>query len=337
MQAHPQKLRIWELTDNTMKTHYAVMLDEATFTSGDLNLSALVNQVDQWDRYPTTTAAQRFERLQNASIVLANKVRLDAQLLSALPKLQLILLTGTGTDHIDLAICKAQGITVCNVASYGTSSIAQHVFTLMLALSTNLLSYARDTASGAWSQGAHLLTLAYPISELEGKSLGLVGYGTLAKGVEKLALAFGMNVVIAQRPGGALQSGRLPMDTLLAESDVVSLHCPLVDSTYHLINAAALRKMKATAILINTARGAVVDNVALAEALKSGEIKGAGIDVLEQEPPPVDHPLIQSDVPNIIVTPHIAWGSVEARQRLLNKVAENLQAWLKGDPVNVVS
>ncbi len=320
-----------------MKSHYAVMLDEATFTPGDLDLSALVNQVDHWDRYPSTTTAQRLERLQNASIVVTNKVRLDAELLGSLPKLQLVLLTGTGTDHIDLASCQARGITVCNVTNYGTSSIAQHVFTLLLALSTNLLNYANETVSGAWSEGEHLLPLRYPVSELEGKTLGLIGYGTLAKGVEKLALAFGMNIVIAQRPGGAPQPGRLSMDALLAKSDVVSLHCPLVDNTYHLINAVALRKMKPTAILINTARGAVVDNAALAEALKSGEIKGAGIDVLEQEPPPADHPLIQPDVPNVIVTPHIAWGSVEARQRLLNKIAENLLAWLKGEPINVVS
>ena len=320
-----------------MKSHYAVMLDEATFTSGDLELSALVNQVDRWDRYPSTAVEQRLERLQNASIVLTNKVRLDAEILSSLPKLQLILLTGTGTNHIDLVSCQARGITVCNVTGYGTSSIAQHVFTLLLALSTNLLNYVNETTSGAWSSAAHFSALGYPICELEGKTLGLIGYGTIAKGVEKLALAFGMNIVIAQRPGGASQPGRLPMDALFAESDVVSLHCPLVDRTYHLIDAAALQKMKSTAILINTARGAVVDNAALAEALKSGEIKAAGIDVLEQEPPPADHPLIQADVPNVIVTPHVAWASIEARQRLLNKVAENLQAWLKGKPVNVVS
>jgi glycerate dehydrogenase len=320
-----------------MKSHYAVMLDEATFTSGDLELSALVNQVDHWDRYPSTAVEQRLERLQNASIALTNKVRLDAEILSSLPKLQLILLTGTGTNHIDLASCQARGITVCNVTGYGTSSIAQHVFTMLLALSTNLLNYVNETTSGAWSSAAHFSALSYPICELEGKTLGLIGYGTLAKGVEKLALAFGMNIVIAQRPGGASQPGRWPMDDLLAESDVVSLHCPLVDRTYHLIDAAALQKMKSTAILINTARGAVVDNAALAEALKSGEIKAAGIDVLEQEPPSADHPLIQADVPNVIVTPHVAWASIEARQRLLNKVAENLQAWLKGKPVNVVS
>ncbi len=279
---------------------------------------------------------QRFERLQNASIVVTNKVRLNTELLCLLPQLQLVLLIGTGTDHIDLASCQAQGITVCNVADYGTSSVAQHVFTLILALSTNLLNYADETASGAWSQAAQFSTLSHPINELEGKTLGIIGYGTLARGVEKLAIAFGMRVTVAQRPGGAPQSGRLSMETLLAESDVVSLHCPLVDNTYHLINAAALHKMKPTAILINTARGAVVDNSALAEALKLGEIKGAGIDVLEQEPPPTDHPLIQPDVPNVIVTPHIAWASIEARQRCLDKVAENLQAWLKGEPVNVV-
>jgi glycerate dehydrogenase len=319
-----------------MTAHYAVLLDEASYTLGDLDLTALFKQVDNWGRYPSTTDEQRYERLENASIAVINKVKMSAELIASLPRLKLILLTATGTDNVDLEACRARGITVCNVTDYGTPSVAQHVFSLILALSTNLLNYANETASGAWSAATHFSTLSYPITELQGKTLGIVGYGTLAKGVEKLAKAFGMRIVIAQRPGGKPQPGRLDMDELLAESDVISLHCPLVPETYHLIDAVALKKMKPSAVLINTARGAVVDNAALAAALKSGEIKGAGIDVLEQEPPPVDHPLLQPDVPNIIVTPHTAWASIEARQRLMDKVAGNLRAWLEGEGVNVV-
>ncbi len=164
-----------------------------------------------------------------------------------------------------------------------------------------------------------------------------MGYGALAKGVEQLARVFGMNILISQRPGAEPKSGRVALDVLLAQVDVLSLHCPLVPETQNLIDAKAFKIMKSSAILINTARGAVVDNAALAMALKQGEIKGAGIDVLEQEPPPVGHPLLQPDIPNLIVTPHIAWASIEARQRLMDKVAENLAAWLEGEPVNVVA
>ena len=319
-----------------MSKHRAVLLDEASYNLGDLDLGALVEQVKNWDYYPSTTDEQRYERLQNASIAVINKVRMSAQLISTLPHLELILLTATGTDNVDLEACRARGITVCNVKDYGTPSVAQHVFSLILALLTNLLNYANETRSGAWSRAANFSTLSYPVIELQDKTLALVGYGTLAKGVEKLARAFGMRVVIAQRPGGEPQAGRLAMDDWLAVADVVSLHCPLAENTYHLIDGPALQKMKSSAILINTARGAVVDNAALAKALKSGEIKGAGIDVLEQEPPPADHPLLQADVPNIIVTPHVASASIEARQRLMNKVAENLRGWLKDETMNVV-
>ncbi len=320
-----------------MSGHYAVMLDEASYTLGDLNLNRLIEQIEHWARYAATDPEQRYERLRDATIAVINKVRLDAELLARLPKLKLVLLTATGTDNVDLEACRTQGITVCNVSDYGTPSVAQHVMSLMLALSTSLLQYADETASGGWAKATHFSTLSYPISELDGKTLGLVGYGTLAKGVEQLATAFGMNIEISQRPGGRLQAGRLPIDELLPVVDVLSLHCPLVPETRHLIDAQALRKMKKTALLINTARGAVVDNTALAEALKAGEIAGAGIDVLEQEPPARDHPLLQKDVPNVIVTPHVAWASLEARQRLMDKVAENLQAWVEGRTINDVT
>ncbi len=320
-----------------MKSFRAVILDEASFSLGDLDLSAMLNIVDHWDRYPHTAPADRYARLENANIVVMNRIELDAELLARLPKLELVLLTATGTDKVDLEACRSQGIAVCNVTHYGTASVAQHAISLMLALSTNLLQYAEETRGGAWSKASHFSSLSYPIVELQGKVLGLVGYGVLAKGVEKLALAFGMKIMIAQRPGGAKQAGRYPLDTLFEKVDILSLHCPLLDATHHLIGAAAFKKMKPTAILINTARGAVVDNAALAKALCEGQIKGAGIDVLEQEPPPPNHPLLHSGVPNLIMTPHTAWASIESRQRLMDRVAENLRAWQAGKPINLVS
>ena len=296
-----------------MKQHLGALLDEASYNIGDLDLDPLLSQVDQWQRYSATGSDERLARLQNVTIAVINKVRLDAELIDKLPNLRLVLLAATGTDNVDLEACRAHGITVCNVIDYCTSSVAQHVFALMLALANSLGEYADETASGGWSEAAHFATLSYPIVELEGKTLGLVGYGTLAKGVEKLARAFGMRVLLAQRAGGGAQEGRIPLQRLLAESDFVSLHCPLLRETYHLINADSLDRMKNSAFLINTSRGAVVDNAALAKALREGKIAGAGIDVLETEPPPADHPLLQADVPNVIVTPHVAWARLRGQ------------------------
>ncbi len=320
-----------------MTSHHGVLLDETSYNLDDLNLEPLLSQVESWDRYPATEPSVRLSRLEGATIAVINKVRMDAELLAALPDLELVLITATGTDNVDLEACRSKGIVVCNVGDYCTASVAQHVFTLVLALATSLPQYMRETISGEWTRAAHFSTLSYPIMELEGKALGLVGYGTLARGVEKLACAFGMRILLAQRPGGTSRPGRLPLNELLSEADVVSLHCPLVPETRHLIDADALRRMKNSALLINTSRGAVVDNAALANALRGGQIAGAGIDVLESEPPPHDHPLLQDDLPGLILTPHVAWASIEARQRLMDKVADNLAAWLKGVPINVVS
>jgi glycerate dehydrogenase len=207
--------------------------------------------------------------------------------------------------------------------------VAQHVFALILALSTNLIPYQTMTRNGEWSRSEHFSSLKYPIQELDEKTLGLVGYGSLAKGVEKLAIAFGMKILIAQRAGSTTaQSGRILLEDLLPQVDVLSIHCPLTNDTKNLINSDALERMKPSALLINTARGAVVDNGALAQALRDKVIAGAGIDVLEQEPPPIDHPLLASDIPNLILTPHVAWAAIEARQRVVDKVAENLRHWL---------
>lgn len=307
----------------------AVILDETSFNPGDLDLSNLLTLNNNWQRYESTTKEQYLERLQNIHIAVANKVVFDKILLEQLPDLKVILLTATGMDNIDLDYCKAHQISVYNVSDYGTPSVSQHVFSLLLALFTSLNAYQTMTRNGKWSQSEHFSSLQYPIRELSGKTIGLIGYGTLAKGVEKLALAFEMKVLIAARTGSiSAPDGRVLIDDLLPQVDVLSVHCPLTPLTNKLINRAFLEKMKSNAVLINTARGAVVDNAELAQALRDGVIAGAGIDVLEQEPPPADHPLLAADIPNLILTPHVAWAAVEARQRVIEKVADNLKHWL---------
>lgn len=312
-----------------MNNYNAAILDETSFNPGDLDLSNLLALNSNWQRYDSTTKDQRLERLQNIDIAVANKVVFDKDLLEQLPDLKVILLTATGMDNIDLDYCKGHQISVYNVSDYGTPSVSQHVFSLLLALSTSLNAYQTMTRNGQWSQSEHFSSLQYPVRELSGKTMGLIGYGTLAKGVEKLALAFDMKVLIAARVGSEnAPEGRILIENLLPQVDVLSVHCPLTPVTNKLINRAFLEKMKSSAVLINTARGAVVDNAELAQALRDGVIAGAGIDVLEQEPPPIDHPLLAADIPNLILTPHVAWAAIEARQRVVEKVADNLKHWL---------
>ena len=312
-----------------MNNYNAAILDETSFNPGDLDLSNLLALNSNWLRFDSTTKDQRLERLQNVNIAVANKVVFDKELLSQLPELKVILLTATGMDNIDLDYCKGHQISVYNVSDYGTPSVSQHVFSLLLALSTSLNAYQTMTRNGQWSQSEHFSSLQYPVRELSGKTMGLIGYGTLAKGVEKLALAFDMKVLIAARVGSEnAPEGRILIENLLPQVDVLSVHCPLTPVTNKLINRAFLEKMKSSAVLINTARGAVVDNAELAQALRDGVIAGAGIDVLEQEPPPIDHPLLAADIPNLILTPHVAWAAIEARQRVVEKVADNLKHWL---------
>lgn len=307
----------------------AVILDEKSFNAGDLDLSGLVALLNNWERYPATKPEQREERLAGKQVAIANKVVFDAPLLERLPDLKAILLTATGMDNVDRDYCQQHGIATYNVSDYCTASVSQHVFTLILALKTQLIPYQAMTRNGDWSRSGQFSSLAHPISELAGKTLGLVGYGSLAKGVEKLATAFDMTILIAQRAGSSKATkGRVLLHDLLPQVDVLSIHCPLTPETKNLMSSREFELMKSSAIIINTARGAVVDKFALANALKNQDIAGAGIDVLDQEPPPLDHPLLDETVPNLILTPHIAWAAVEARQRVIDKVAKNLEHWL---------
>lgn len=314
----------------------AVFLDTATLDMGDLDLSAITTTPFDWRLHPTTAAEQTLERVRDATLVVSNKVVLDRPLLEQLPQLKLICVSATGTNNVDLQAAAERGIAVTNVTGYGTATVAQHTFCLILALTTRLLEYQAAVRRGDWQRSDMFCLMDYPIREIAGKTLGIVGYGTLGKGVARIAEAFDMQVLLAQRPGGKPQAGRLPLHELLPQVDILTLHCPLTPETQNLIGSAELALMRRDALLINTARGGIVNEQALADALRQGVLGGAGVDVLTREPPADDNPLLQSDIPNLIVTPHNAWASREARQRLLDSVTENIRDYLAGGSANRV-
>ena len=315
---------------------HAVFLDLASLAEQDLDLSAFETTVDDWRTFAATAPPERVGNIGDAEIVVTNKIVLDDAVLRAAPNVKLICLTATGYNNVDIDTARELGITVCNISGYATDSVVQHVFALMLAHQTRLFDYTAAVKRGDWSRSPRFCLLDYPVRELRGMTLGIVGYGELGHGVARIAEAFGMRVLVSQRPGGAPKAGRVPFAEVLRESDVITLHVPLLDNTRHLIDATALAAMKPDALLINTARGAVVDNVALAEALRDGVIGGAAIDVLDVEPPPLDHPLLADDIPNLIVTPHSAWAGRQARQNAVDETVANIQAFLDGRPRNRV-
>lgn len=315
----------------------AVFLDQASLAPADLDLSALQRAVTHWTAHPATRPEQVVERLEGAQICIINKVRLDAEILRQLPDLQLICITATGTNNVDMQVAAELGMVVSNVTAYATESVAQHVMAVMLAHHTRLMDYHAAVVRGDWSRSPQFCLLDYPVRELSEMTLGIVGFGELGRGVARLAEAFGMRVLVAQRPDGAAQPERLPLDALLAQVDVLSLHVPLAANTERLIDARRLRLMQAHALLVNTSRGAVVDNGALAQALREGWIGGAAIDVLDTEPPPLDHPLLAADVPHLILTPHTAWAGRRARQNVVDQTCMNIEGWLQGRPRNQVA
>lgn len=316
-------------------TQHTVFLDHASLDLGDLDLHALREAAGALTLHPHTDARDTVARIANANMVLTNKVVLDAAAIASAPDLKLILVTATGTNNVDLVAARDRGIVVCNCRGYGTASVAQHALLLMLALRTNFLQYQHDVRAGAWQRANNFCLMDHPVSELAGQTLGILGYGTLGRAVARLGEAFGMTVRVGRLPGRPARPDALPFDELLASADVLSLHCPLTEATRNLIDAAALARMKPTALLINTARGGLVDEAALADALRAGRLGGAGVDVLTGEPPRQGNPLLADDIPNLIVTPHNAWASREARQRLLDQSVENLRAWRDGVPVRV--
>jgi glycerate dehydrogenase len=295
-----------------------VFLDYDTVSNGDLDLTALREACGNLILFDMS-AAQTAERIREAEVVLLNKLELTRELIFGATNLKLVALAGTGTNNVDLIAAKERGIAVCNVRAYCTASVVQHVWGLILSLT----QHVREFSTAA-------TVLSHPIRELQGRTFGVVGWGELGRGAARIAEAFGMCVIIADRPGTAPQAGRVPLDELFATADIISLHCPLTDATRGLIGARELKLMKSDALLINTARGALVDGAALAAALKAGRLGGAGIDVLPHEPPQPAEPLLDSDIPNLLLTPHIAWAAREARQRCIDEMAANIRDFRSG-------
>jgi glycerate dehydrogenase len=290
-----------------------------------------------WEDYPATAPHEVVERLRGASIAVTNKVPLRAAEIAQLPELKLVAVAATGTDNVDLAACRERGIAVCNIRDYSVVSVPEHCFALMLAVQRNLLAYALDVAAGRWQESTRFCLLGHPIRDLAGSRLGIVGYGALGRRVAQIGRAFGMEIAVSARSKVADDDVvQLPLPELLATSDVVTLHLPLTEQTRHMIGAAELASMKRSAILINTARGGLVDEAALAEALTNGVIAGAGFDVLSKEPPVPDNPLLKLNLPNFVLTPHVAWASGGAMQLLADMLVENIDAWAAGTPTNLV-
>ena len=295
-----------------------------------------------WSEHAATKAADAMPRLRDAraTIAITNKVPLRAADLAQLPELKMIAVAATGTDIVDLAACRERGVVVSNIRNYAVHTLPEHTFALMLALRRQLVAYRADIEAGLWQKSERFCLFGHPISDLAGSRLGLLGYGALGKSVARIAKAFGMEVIVHTRSPLPDAEGdgvrEVGFDELLETSDILSLHLPLNDKTRNLISAKELIRMKRSALLINTARGGLVDETALADALRSGVIAGAGFDVLVQEPPPADNVLLNLRLPNFILTPHSAWASSQAMQVLADQLIDNIEAWVAGAPRNVV-
>ena len=290
-----------------------------------------------WQDHAATAEQEVVGRLQGATVAITNKVPLRAAVIAQLPDLKMVAIAATGSDNVDLAACRERGIVVSNIRNYSTVSVPEHCFALLLALRRNLRAYIADVEAGQWERSTRFCLLDHPIGDLAGSRLGIVGYGALGKQVAHLARAFGMEVCATSRsPIGDSGVIQLELDELLRTSSVVSLHLPLTEQTRHLIGARELGLMRRDALLINTARGGLVDEAALAEALQAGQIAGAGFDVLSKEPPLPDNPLLRLRLPNFILTPHVAWASGGAMQRLADMLVDNIEAWESGRPLNTL-
>ncbi len=282
----------------------------------------------EWREYETTEQGQVVARLRGTTIAITNKLALGEAELAELPDLKLIAVAATGTDKIDLASCARRGIAVINVRGYAVHTLPEHVLLLMLALRRNLLGYRADVAAGAWQRAAQFCLHTRPINDLCETTLGVIGYGALGQAVARLAQGVGMRVLVAERKDAPeVRAGRTPFGDVLRAADCLTLHAPLNEETRHLIGTAELKAMKSSALLINCGRGGLVDEAALVAALRAGEIAGAGVDVLSSEPPSTGNPLLEVDLPNLIVTPHVAWASRQAMQTLADQLIANIEAF----------
>jgi len=291
-----------------------------------------------WTEYEKTAPDEILGRLKDATIAITNKVKLPGELLARLPKLRLIAEAATGTDNIDLAWCREHQLPVTNIRGYAVDTVPEHVFMLLLALRRQLPAYRADVAAGKWQQSPMFCFFDHPIRDLRGSTLGIFGRGSLGRGVASLAEAFGMRVLWGEHKGAAVvRDGYASFAAVLAEADAISLHCPLTEQTRAMIGEPELRAMKRDAVLINTARGGLVDETALIRALQEGWIAGAGFDVLSKEPPKDGNPLLEAVLSNLIVTPHVAWSSDKAMQALADQLIDNMEAFVRGEERNRVA
>lgn len=308
-----------------------------------LDRDTLVNRPFDFDfphtlsSYGTTEAHETLERIRGADIVITNKVVISAQAFAENPQLKLVAVTATGVNNVDIEAAKQNGTTVCNIRAYGNESVAEHAFMMMITLMRNLPAYQRDVAAGLWENSPFFCHLGAPMRDLNGKTLAIFGRGNIGKTLATYAQAFKMNVVFAEHKNAqSVRDGYVSFDEAIRSADVVSLNCPLTPQTANMIGEAELQQMKPGAILINCGRGGLVDEAALVAALKYGQIGGAGFDVLTQEPPRDGNPLLKARLPNLIVTPHIAWASQEAANRLFDILLDNINRFVAGNPQNLV-
>jgi glycerate dehydrogenase len=312
----------------------AVLLDCDTLGPDDLDLSALLALPVDWTIYPETSDGEVCQRIVDADIVLTNKASINASSLSQATRLKMISIMATGTNAVDLKAAAQHQVAVCNALKYGSGSVVQHVWALILALTTKLADYQRAAVDGTWQDSSLFCLLDFPVEELQGRVLGIVGAGELGRGVAKVAEAFGLEVIYAALPGRQYaDQQRVDFSEFLGRADIVSLHCPLTAETTNLIGETELALMKPSAILINTARGGMVNEAALKQALLDGTIAGAGVDVLTNEPPREGNLLLDKTIPNLVVTPHCAWVARQSRQRLVDQTVENLRAFLQDEPL----
>ncbi|MGN6824176.1 D-2-hydroxyacid dehydrogenase [Neisseria sp. P0019.S002] len=308
-----------------------------------LDRDTLVNRPFDFDfphtlsSYGTTEAHETLKRIRGADIVITNKVVISAQAFAENPQLKLVAVTATGVNNVDVEAAKQNGTAVCNIRAYGNESVAEHAFMMMITLMRNLPAYQRDVAAGLWENSPFFCHLGAPMRDLNGKTLAIFGRGNIGKTLATYAQAFKMNVVFAEHKNAqSIRDGYVSFDEAIRSADVVSLNCPLTPQTANMIGEAELQQMKPGAILINCGRGGLVDEAALVAALKYGQIGGAGFDVLTQEPPRDGNPLLKARLPNLIVTPHIAWASQEAANRLFDILLDNINRFVAGNPQNLV-
>ena len=314
---------------------HGVILDSKTIGKG-VNLETITDLLDSWDVFELTSRSETNQRISGADVVLTNKVRIDKSNLRSAKKLKLISVLATGTDHIDLNEASQSNVKVSNVRGWCTPSVTQHTVALLLSLTNKVSQYSADVCSGKWQSSDTFALLNYHTEEISGKTIGIFGFGELGQSFSNVMKSFGAKVLLGERKNLPPRAGRKSFEETLERSDFISLHCPLTQENFHMIDKMALKRMKSSAFLINTARGGLINSDHLLEALSSGEIAGAALDVLETEPPRNNEPLSTVKMPNLIISPHVAWSAIESRKRLVEQTQENIKSFLRGRPIRLV-